>query len=203
MPAAAAPAVRAQVMRLQALTLAWMSVEAAVSLGAAWHARSLALAAFGGDSVVELASAAIVFGHFRGSAFLSEARAARTAGALLLALAGVVMAACVLTLLGSVHPPEPSPVGIVLLVAAAVVMPWLASRKRALATVTGSAALKADATQSSLCGYMAWIALGGLVANAWWTLPWADSVAALALVPLIVREGWSTFRAARLCNDCC
>lgn len=203
MPIAAPRHVTGQVLRLQFVTIAWMSVEAAVALGAAWHARSLSLAAFGGDSLVELASAAVVFGRFRGSAFLHEARAARIAGALLLALATSVIVASALALSGMVEVPRPSPVGIVLLVAATVVMPWLARRKRALATVTGSAALSADATQSSLCGYMAWIALGGLLLNAWWTLPWADSVAALALVPLIAREGWSTYRAARFCDDCC
>jgi divalent metal cation (Fe/Co/Zn/Cd) transporter len=203
MPVTTASVTRARILRLQALTLAWMGVEAAVSLGAAWQARSLALAAFGGDSVVELASAAVVLGHFRGSTFLSERRAARLAGALLLALAGVVVLACALTLLGIVRAPEPSVVGIGLLIAATIVMPWLARRKRELAIVTGSAALKADATQSSLCGYMAWIALGGLIVNAWWRLPWADAVAAIALVPLIVREGWTAFRSARLCSDCC
>lgn len=44
--------------------------------------------------------------------------------------------------------------GIGILLAAAVVMPWLASQKRKLAVVTSSAALKADAAESALCGYM-------------------------------------------------
>jgi len=183
------------------LTLAWMSVEAVVALGAAWQARSVALAAFGGDSLVEWASAAVVLGRFTLGGRLSERLAARVAGSLLLGLAALVVLACGLSLLGT-HEPQPSPVGIVLLVLAAVVMPWLARQKRILAAATSSAALKADAMESALCGYLAWIALAGLVANAWWTLPWADSVAAVALVPLIVREGWSAIREAKLCRDC-
>jgi divalent metal cation (Fe/Co/Zn/Cd) transporter len=184
------------------LTLAWMSVEAVVALGAAWQARSVALAAFGGDSLVEWASAAVVLGRFTLDGRLSERVAARVAGGLLLALAVLVVLASAMALFGT-HKPQPSPVGIILLVLAAGVMPWLARQKRILATATGSAALKADAMESALCGYLAWIALAGLAANALWTLPWADSIAALVLVPLIVREGWSTVREATLCRDCC
>ena len=47
-----------------------------------------------------------------------------------------------------------------------------------------------DAAESSLCGYMAWIALAGLLLNAVWGKSWADPVAALTVVPLIVREGF-------------
>jgi len=202
MPAPAVPDATRRVLRLQLLTLAWMSVEATVSLGAAWQARSVALAAFGGDSLVEWASAAVVFSRFRHSGLINERLAARIAGGLLLGLAVLVVMASTLSLIGT-REPQPSPVGIVLLIVAAAVMPWLARQKRVLAATTGSAALRADATESALCGYLAWIALAGLVANAWWTLPWADSVAALALVPLIVREGWSALREAKLCHDCC
>lgn len=191
-----------RVRQLQMLTLAWMSVEAVVALGAAWQARSVALAAFGGDSLVEWSSAAVVLGRFTLGGRLIERVAARIAGGLLLGLSALVVLASGLSLFGT-REPRPSPVGIILLVLAAVVMPWLARQKRVLAAATGSAALKADATESALCGYLAWIALAGLAVNAAWTLPWADSVAALALVPLIVREGWSTIREAKLCRDCC
>jgi len=89
-----------------------------------------------------------------------------------------------------------------ILLAAAVVMPWLASRKRRLAAVTASAALKADAAESVVCGYMAWIALSGLAVNAIWHRPWADPVAALALIPLILREGWQAMHESRLGCGC-
>src|SRR5229473_430711 len=174
-----------KVLQLQVITLVWMSAEAVVSLGTAWTSHSPALLAFGGDSLIELLSAAVVFWRFRFT--LGEARAARIAGGLLFALAGLVVLTSVLNFLG-VREAQRSLAGIGILLAAAVVMPWLASRKRHLAAVTSSAALRADAAQSALCGYMAWIALAGLLLNAIWEIRWADPAAALLLTPLILRE---------------
>ena len=188
-----------KVLQLQVFTLIWMSLEAIVSLGAAWTSRSPALLAFGGDSLIELLSAAVVFWRFRFT--LGEARAARIAGGLLFALAGFVVLTSTLTVFGY-HEAQRSPVGIGILLAAAVIMPWLASRKRKLAVVTSSAALNADAAESALCGYMAWIALVGLVVNAIWNKPWADPIAALALTPLILREGWEAIHSSRLGCQC-
>ena len=185
-----------RVLRLQVLTIAWMTVEAVVSLAAAWNSHSPALFAFGGDSMVELLSAAVVFWRFRFE--LNEARAARIAGVLLFMLAGLVALTSVLNFLGY-REAQRSLVGIGILLAAAIGMPWLAARKRKLATITSSAALKADAVESALCGYMAWIALAGLAVNAIWGKSWADPAAALALLPLIVREGWE----ARKGKPCC
>jgi len=187
-----------RVLRLQVLTIAWMTVEAVVSLAAAWNSHSPALFAFGGDSLVELLSAAVVFWRFRFD--LKEARAARIAGALLFILGGLVALTSVLDFLGY-REAQRSFVGIGILLAAAVGMPWLANRKRQLAGITSSAALKADAAESALCAYMAWIALAGLAVNAIWGKSWADPLAALALTPLILREGWKAFQSSKLCCD--
>jgi hypothetical protein len=185
-----------RVVRLQIITLIWMSVEAVVSLGTAWHARSPALFGFGGDSLIELLSAAVVLCRFR--FHFDEAHAARIAGALLFALAALVALTSVLNVIGYGEA-LPSVVGICILLAAAIAMPLLAREKRTLVVVTSSAALKADAAQSALCGYMAWIALIGLAVNAVWGKSWADPVAALALTPLILREGREAFRAQKIC----
>jgi divalent metal cation (Fe/Co/Zn/Cd) transporter len=192
-------AISRRVLRLQVLTIAWMTVEAVVSLGAAWNSHSPALFAFGGDSLIELLSAAVVFLRFRFE--LNEARAARIAGALLFILAGLVAVTSVLNFFGY-REAQRSLIGIGILLAAAVGMPWLASRKRQLATITSSAALKADAAESVLCAYMAWIALAGLAVNAIWGKSWADPVAAMALIPLIVKEGWEAIHSSKLCCDC-
>jgi divalent metal cation (Fe/Co/Zn/Cd) transporter len=146
-----------------------------------------------------LLSAGVVFWRFRFT--LSEARAARIAGDLLFALAGLVVLTSILNFIGY-REAQRSLVGIGILLAAVVVMPWLASRKRKLAVITSSAALKADATESALCGYMAWIALAGLVVNAIWNKPLADPIAALALTPLILREGWEAVHSSRLECQC-
>jgi divalent metal cation (Fe/Co/Zn/Cd) transporter len=188
-----------KVLQLQVFTLIWMSVEALVSLGTAWTSHSPALLAFGGDSLIELLSAAVVFWRFRFK--LREERAARIAGGLLFALAGFVSLTSVLNFIGY-RDAQRSLVGIGVLLAAAVAMPWLASQKRKLAVVTSSAALKADAAESALCGYMAWIALAGLVVNVVWNKPWADPAAALALTPLILREGWEAVHSSRLGCQC-
>src|ERR1700680_1895645 len=106
-----------RVLRLQVLTIAWMTVEAVVSLAAAWNSPTPALFAFGGATVVELLSAAVVFWRFRFD--LKEARAPRIAGALLFVLAGLVMLTSVLNFLGY-REAQPSLIGIGILLAAAV-----------------------------------------------------------------------------------
>jgi divalent metal cation (Fe/Co/Zn/Cd) transporter len=188
-----------RVVDLQVLTIVWMTVEAVISLRTALISHSPALFAFGGDSFVELLSAAVVLWRFRYG--LNEVRAARIAGVLLFALAGLVMLTCILNFLGY-RDAQRSLLGIGILLTAAVVMPLLASRKRRLAVITSSSALKADAAESSLCGYMAWIALAGLAVNAIWGKSWADPVAAVALVPFIVREGWESMHAPLLGCQC-
>ena len=191
-----------RVQRVQTITIIWMSVEAVVSLSAAWIARSPALLAFGGDSAVELISAVVVLWRFRTSARHehAERRAAHLAGRLLLALTAYVIVVSVLTLLGYSEP-KPTYLGIAILIAAAVVMPWLAKEKRTLSAATGSAALRADAAESALCAYLSVIALVGLGVNAIWHVAWADPVAALVVTPLIVWEGREAVRG-RACGCC-
>jgi divalent metal cation (Fe/Co/Zn/Cd) transporter len=92
---------------------------------------------------------------------------------MLFVLTAFVATASILTLLGHVEA-RPSPIGIVLLILAAVVMPWLTRRKRQLSIATASAALRADAAESFVCGYLALIALAGLAINAVWNVSWAD-----------------------------
>jgi divalent metal cation (Fe/Co/Zn/Cd) transporter len=190
-----------RIRRVQAVTIAWMSIEAAVSLFAAWRARSPALLAFGGDSAIELFSAVVILWRFRTTAHEdAERRAARVAGALLFALAAFVAVTSVTSLLGYSEP-RPTFLGIAILVAAAVVMPWLAKEKRRLSATTGSAALRADAAQSALCAYLSLIALGGLAINVIWHVKWADPLAALAVLPLIVWEAREAMRG-KACGCC-
>jgi hypothetical protein len=131
-----------RIQRVQTVTIVWISVEALVSLFAAWRARSPALLAFGGDSAIELFSAVVVLWRFRASDAHEdvEKRTARVAGSLLFALAAYVAITSVASLLGYSEP-KPTLLGIAILVAAAVVMPWLAREKRRLSGTTGSAAL--------------------------------------------------------------
>ena len=186
--------------RIQAITIVWMSVEAALSLWAAWAARSPALLAFGGDSFIELFSAIVVLWRFtaKTGGQWAERRAALVAGVLLFALAAFVTGISAITLVGR-NEPQPTLLGIAILIAAAVFMPWLAQEKRRLAGVTGSVVLRADAAESAVCGYLSLIALVGLALNAIWHISWADPVAALCLLPFIVREGWKAIQGEHGC----
>ncbi len=201
LPKTLTPEIGRRVVRIQALTLVWMTVEAAVSLGAAWMARSPALLGFGGDSAVELLSAAVVLWRFRSPSCgnHAERQATKVAGGLLFVLAAFVALTSVLALLGHVEA-RSSPTGIVMLILAAVVMPWLAKQKRQLSASTASAVLRADAAESAVCGYLALIALAGLAVNAIWKVSWADPVAALVLLPLILREGWEAMKGKPCCD---
>src|SRR5258708_12939703 len=147
--------------------------------------RWFGLLGLGGDSLIVLNLGAVVFWRFRFT--LSEGIAARIAGGLFFALASFVVLTSILNFIGY-RDAQRSLVGIGILLAATVMMAWLASRKRKLAVVTSSAALKADAAESALCGYMAWIALAGLLVNAIWNKPFADPLPALPLTPPILRQ---------------
>jgi len=178
-----------------------MIVEVAVSLSAAWTAHSPALLAFGGDSAIELLSAVVVLWRFRAPAQeRSEKHVARIAAALLFILAAYVAVISAMTLLGH-RGAKTTYSGIAVLIGAAAIMPWLAREKRRLSAITGSAALRADAAESALCAYLSLVALVGLGINAIWHLQWADPIAALVIVPLILWEGWEAMRG-RACGCC-
>src|SRR5581483_7620743 len=157
-----------RIRQVQGITIAWMSLEASLSLWTAWSAHSPALAAFGGDSAIELLSAVVVLWRFRHPASENaEKRAARITGGLLFVLAASVSLVAAMSLLGYSEP-KPSYLGMAVLLAALLIMPLLAREKRRLSAATGSAALRADAAESALCAYLSLIALVGLAAEAIW-----------------------------------
>ena len=173
---------------LQGVTLAWMLVEFSVSAYAAVTAHSPAMLAFGSDSLVELLSATVVLLQWIPSMSFSEQRANRTAGVLLFVLALVVAAIAVGSLVLRLRP-ETSHAGIAITIAALIAMPVLASLKRREARRTQNAALAADAVQSATCAYIALITLAGVSVNAAFHIAWFDSIAALAAIPILIKEG--------------
>jgi divalent metal cation (Fe/Co/Zn/Cd) transporter len=190
-----------QIVSLQLITTVWMCAEAAIALFAALRAHSVALLGFGADSGIELVSALVVLLRFKKISHINEKKAARTTGLLLFALAAFILGSSILALMNPDFRPQTSYLGIVLLISAAIFMPWLSSQKRKLAGKTNSRALKSDAVQSSMCAYLAWIALGGLVVNAVFKISWADPIAALLLLPIILREGWEAMQE-QSCPEC-
>jgi divalent metal cation (Fe/Co/Zn/Cd) transporter len=197
-----APAVRpsATVLWLQAVTLAWMLVELGVSVYAAVTARSPAMLAFGSDSLVELLSATVVLLQWIPTMLISERRASRTAGVLLFVLAFAVAAIAVASFVFRVRP-ETSFAGIGITTVALVAMPVLAFLKRREARRSQNAALTADAVQSATCAYIALITLTGLAINAAFHIAWFDSIAALAAIPILIKEGRSAWQG-HACGCC-
>lgn len=188
---------------LVAASVAWQVLEGAVSVAAGLAAGSVALLAFGIDSVVELSSDLVVAWRLRvegrgGCAARIEAverRAARLTGGLLLVLAAYVTVDAGRRLLGFGGQAEESPVGIGITAAALLVMPLLARAKLQVAEALDSRALRTDAYEAICCTWLAGTTLAGLALNAllgWW---WADPAAALVIVPMLIREGRAGLRA--------
>jgi divalent metal cation (Fe/Co/Zn/Cd) transporter len=186
-----------RVVWLQVVTLAWMLIECGVSLYAAATAQSPAMFAFGADSLVELLSATVVLLQYGSTAAISQRKAGRIAGALLFVLAFVVASAALLSLAFDLRP-ETSRIGMIITLCALVAMPILATLKRREARRNENVALAADAIQSATCAYLALITLAGLAANAVFHVPWFDSLAALAAIPILVYEGRSAWQG----NSC-
>lgn len=197
-------------VRIEQITLVWMTLEALIAIGSGILARSLLLTAFGIDSVIELITGGILLWRLsaeaRGGSLerveRAENRAAWVTGIALVLLCLYIIASAGAGLLLH-NRPETSPVGIALALVAVAGMPLLARRKRAIAARLGSAALRGDAACSLTCAYMAVTLLAGLVLTAafgWW---WADSVAALAFLYWLQREAREALEGARAGRGSC
>jgi divalent metal cation (Fe/Co/Zn/Cd) transporter len=168
---------------------------------------SVALVGFGIDSVIEVIASVAAQWRLRADAdlsrrFRSEVLALRIVGWCFVALAVYVVTDSVKSLYLA-EEPDRSWFGVLVLVLSVIVMPGLAWAKRRVAVKMQSTALKAEAKQTSLCAYLSVIALAGVGFNAlfgWW---WADPVAALAMVPIIVREGINGLRLQPHEHDTC
>lgn len=189
--------------RLEFLTLAWNSLEAALAVFAGIMAGSIALMSFGLDSVIEVFSGSVLLWRLRPHADVqtsekSEKKALFLVGISFAALAVYVAADSIYSLVAR-KLPESSVLGITVTAAAVVVMPLLARSKRKVASLISSQALRADSKQTDLCAYLSAITLVGLALNAvlgWW---WADPAAALLMVPIISKEAYTALRGEH-CN---
>jgi divalent metal cation (Fe/Co/Zn/Cd) transporter len=190
-------------VRLEALTIAWNVIEAAVAIGAGWLAGSVALIGFGIDSIIETIAATALFRRLRAelggaSAEESEAherRALRVVGVTFFALALYILYESGSSLWMH-RSPEPSRVGIGLSLLSLAVMPLLAFAKLKTGRALDSAALIADSKETFACAYLSLVLLLGLGANAAFGAWWADPVAGLLMVPWIVREGYEALEEA-------
>lgn len=191
------------------VVVAWNVVEGVVAVAAGLIASSVALISFGIDSGVEVISAVVILWRFsrelRGldpeQVERTERRAARIAGILLFALAGYILIDAGRRLVGGGATAETSVVGIVLTGMSLLAMPLLGWAKLRTAKQLGSGALRADAYETITCAWLSLTALSGLLLNAALGWAWADPVAALLILPLVIREGIEGIRGEH-CHGC-
>ena len=188
----------------EALTVAWMVVELVVALTAGIAARSVALTAFGVDSGIEVFTALVVLRQLllhsdratKEELDARERQAARLVGWALYGLVVYIAISSTGSLITQTEPESSLP-GMMLAIAALLVMTPLWRWRRRLAAALDSPALRADAACSLVCIYMSAVLLAGLLLNSllgWW---WADSLAALAMIWWIRGEAREAIEAAR------
>lgn len=192
--------------RLEYFTIVWNTLEGIVAVVSGAVAGSISLIGFGIDSFIEVTSGATLLWRMTVDADTekrdrNERLALRIVGICFVALATYVAYESTSDLWLK-HAAEHSVPGIVLACVSLVVMPLLSRAKRRVGNALDSAAMHADARQTDFCVYLSAILLGGLVLNAtlgWW---WADPLAALAMAPIIAREGIEGIQGKACCQAC-
>ena len=195
-------------MRLEWFTVIWNVLETVVAIGAGVIAGSVALVGFGVDSGIEVVAASALLWRFRAARVSASAerhaQAERRAlyvvsGTFFLLAAYISIDATSALLRG--ESPESSNVGLALAVVSLAVMPTLAYGKQRTGRELGSRALQADAVETWVCSYLSLALLAGVGLHAafeWW---WADPVGALAMLPVVLSQGWETLEDAREQED--
>ncbi len=197
-------------IQIEIVSMLWMVIEAVVAIGAGVSAHSLALTAFGADSVIELTAGGILLWRLyveaKGAAIekvkQAERRASWVVGSALLALAVYIVVSAGIDLwthTGS----ETSMWGLALAIASGIIMPYLSRAKMKIGAKIGSAALQADGSCSIVCAYMAWTLIAGLFLTTlfgWW---WLNALAGLVLVYFVVKEGIEAIQEARGVEEAC
>ena len=191
-------------IRLEAITVVWMTLEGMLAIGSGVIAGSILLIAFGLDSVIELISGILLLWRLSAEAqsnaierIENAERRATWLSALLLVLLCLYVAITIVVGLVWRIEPESSLPGILVSLGALIIMPVLAHLKRGVNTHLNSAALRADIAESVTCAYMAGTVLGGLALNVafgWW---WAEYVAAAGFLYWLIGETREAFEAAR------
>ena len=185
-------------------SLAWMTVECAVAIYSGMAAWSLALLAFGGDSLIELLSSFAVVEHLRTSL---RGRSSSTAHGetkrvewvttlLLVSLIPVIGLAAAYSFLSGVKP-ESSLLGIAVAIAAVVIMPVLWFEKKRIGIAADCLPLTIDAVESATCFWMATALLSGLAINYVWRISWIDYLATFVILVFVAREAGESISKVR------
>ena len=185
-------------LRLEYATIAYNVLEAIVALASGTVSGSVALISFGVDSIIEVSSGSVMIWRLGKCADEAERRAQKLIAFSFFALGGWVLWRSIAGL-WTHDVPTLSWTGIAMAALSLLVMPALARAKRQVGLTLNSAAMVADSRQTSLCAYLSAILLAGLLLQAlagWW---WADSLASLAMTPIIFHEGFDAWRGRGCC----
>lgn len=189
---------------LEYFTIVWAALESTIGLVTAIKSNSLSLAGFGFDSLIEVVSGAALLwrmshemNHHR--RHRAEHVSLRVAGICLLLLGAYILIAATFNLWMH-RSSETSWIGVGVTTAALIFMPLLSRAKREVGRALNSEAMMADARQTDFCMYQAAIVLFGLLVHAMFGIGWADSVAALLLVPFLIRAGILSLRGQACCS---
>jgi divalent metal cation (Fe/Co/Zn/Cd) transporter len=183
--------------------IAWHLVEFGIAIIAGIAAGSIALVAFGADSLIEAGAGLVLAWLLSGQRALSQAseqRARRLIAISFFVLTAYVVIEAGRSLITTAEPSTSWP-GIALAAFTAATMPLLARAKTRVARELGSRAAESESKQTMLCAYLSVALLVGLGANAllgWW---WADPIAGLAVAVVAFREGLAGWRGET--HACC
>ena len=184
-------------IRIEYLSSAWMTIEVLGSIGVGLIAGSFALLAFGGDSLIELISGLAVLRGLRGDAssirnVTDSRRTEQFTSFLLFSLIPVIGLGAVYSYITGLKP-EGSPLGIAIAIGALIVMPYLYIQKKRIGRETRSPSLSMDAIESITCIFMAIALLGGLLAEYFLGLWWADYLATGVILAFVAREALESY----------
>jgi divalent metal cation (Fe/Co/Zn/Cd) transporter len=173
-----------------------MLIEVFGSIGLGLVAGSFALLAFGGDSLIELISGIVVLtGLRKDSSLRSTGHTRKTeqfTGLLLFALLPTIGVGAVYSFLTGSRP-EGSLLGIVVAAGAVIVMPYLYIQKKRIGRETRTLSLSIYAVESVTCLLMALALLGGLLAETFLRLWWADYLATTVILGFVAREALKSY----------
>jgi len=173
---------------LEYVTLAWNVAGVLVLAIAAFSARSVGLAGFGLDSLIEIGASTVVIWELSGTGEERQRRGLRLIGYAFAALAVYLLVQSTVVLATGFHPGH-SVLGIIWTAATAVVMFAVAAGKARIGRALDNPVLRAEGRVTMIDGILAAAILAGLVMNAaldWW---WADPAAGYVLVYYAVSEG--------------
>ena len=188
-------------LTIEYISLVWMIVECLIAISAGFMASSLALLAFGGDSMIELISSWTVLSYLQRMKTSIESveknnRAEWITTILLFLLIPTIGFGIIYSYLARIVP-EASPLGIAVAIAAVIGMPVLAVEKKRIGSAANLLPLSIDAIESWTCFFMSLALLGGVLVNYFWKIWWVDCVTAGVILAFVLREALEALEEVR------